>query len=477
MPAGQTSLRREHLVLLHTGIISVVSAVLYGGMGPHGEWILAALASPSVWFLFTEARERRARIEQEGLRRLLRWLAPLALLGLIVVIGTLNPSHREAFLYDSMVLQPLPHISWLPSSACPLAGFRSFCCLGGLALTGLTLAFCVHTRLGIRRLVLVLVLNSSALAVLGTLQHQTHATGPFFGATPSPNSAWFATFFYYNHWGAFATLATTAAIALVFHSLNQLDGRSWIYGNGPSLTLVSILIAVTAPLSGSRSATALIALLTMGAVALAIRHVYQVGAHHSRHGALVGGIGLGALLFFAAALVIFQSGEVVAKRFEQTVDQVAKWSTETVAIGRPALYVDTWRMAADKPLFGWGLESYGPIFVRYSRFRPGPDGLRVAFEDAHSDWLQSLAETGIMGTTALLLFVLIPLIEILRKKRPDAFSGWLFFGCALIAAYAWVEFPFACPAVAGLWWVLFFSALRHLQLSPTRSASTACSLS
>jgi O-antigen ligase len=475
MPTSETSLLRERAVLLHTGIISMVSAVLYGGMGPHGEWILAGLASPSAWFLFTEAQERRARFDQEGVRRLVRWLAPLALLGFLVVLGALNPSHRETFLYDGMVLRPLPHVAWLPASARPLASLRTFCCLGGLALTGLTLAFCVHSRFWLRRLVSGLVLNASALAVLGTLQRQTHATGPFFGATPSPNPAWFATFFYYNHWGAFATLATTAALALVFHSLNQPHGRDWLHGNGPLLTLAILLIAATAPLSGSRSATALIFLLIIGAIFLALRHVCHIGTRHSGHAALTGAIGIGALLACASALISFQSREVLAQRFHQTMDQVAEWSAGPVAVGRPSLYADTWRMAADKPLFGWGLESYGPIFVQYSRFRPGSDGLRIAFEDAHSDWLQSLAETGFIGTTALLLFALIPLFETLRQKRPDAFSGWLLCGCALIAAYAWVEFPLACPAVAGLWWILFFSSLRHLQLSPKGSGSTTCS--
>ncbi|MBC8011436.1 MAG: hypothetical protein H7067_15235, partial [Burkholderiales bacterium] len=45
-------------------------------------------------------------------------------------------------------------------------------------------------------------------------------------------------------------------------------------------------------------------------------------------------------------------------------------------------------------------------------------------------------------------------------------------GCALLAAYAWLEFPFACPAVVATWWIHFFSALRLSQLTPSAPSGT-----
>ena len=123
-------------------------------------------------------------------------------------------------------------------------------------------------------------------------------------------------------------------------------------------------------------------------------------------------------------------------------------------------------MAADKPVFGWGLESYGPIFLRYSTVSPGIDGLMNTFEDAHSDWLQSLAEIGFSGTALLLLLALLPLFETWRRLRPKIGppETWLLAGCVLVALYACIEFPFANPAVVALWWVSWFAALRLIQL-------------
>ncbi|MBC8011604.1 MAG: hypothetical protein H7067_16080, partial [Burkholderiales bacterium] len=248
---------REGPVLIHAGLVAIASAWLFGGMGPNGEWIIAALASPAFWFLFAEARTRVRAGDREGVYRLLRWSAPLATLALLVVVSALNPSHRAAFIYDDLVLRPVPHIAWLPSSANPLGGLRVLACLGGLAATGLAIAFCVHSRQALRNLVLVLALNAVALSVLGTLQRQTGATGPYFGAVTAANEAWFATFHYYNHWGAFAVLHAAAALGLVFRTLRHPPARGWSFGPGPLLVIAALLIAATTPLSGSRSATAL----------------------------------------------------------------------------------------------------------------------------------------------------------------------------------------------------------------------------
>ena len=251
-PSAPPPFTRERLALAHAALVVTASAWLLGGMGSRGEWIVAALAAPSLALLFAEARSRRRAGDRAGFHRLLRWCAPLAALAALVAISALNPSHRPAFLYDGYVLRPVPHIAWLPATANPVGSLRLLACLGGLAATGLSLAFCVQSRRALRTLVLVLSLHALALAVLGTLQRQTGAAGPFFGAIPRVNTAWFSTFLYHNHWGAFAVLHAAATLALVFHSLRHPPDRGWLHSPGPLLALVALLLAATAPLSTSR---------------------------------------------------------------------------------------------------------------------------------------------------------------------------------------------------------------------------------
>ena len=461
---------REQLVLIHVALVALASSWLLGGIGPRLEWLIAALTAPSYYFLLAEARTRLRSRDFTGFRRMLRWSAPLAALFVLVVISALNPSHQAAFLYDTYVLRPITHVDWLPASARPLASLRVLACLGGLAATGLTLAFSIHSRNALRRLLLLLVFNTLALAILGTLQRQSGAAGPYFGLVHSANPAWFATFLYHNHWGAFAVLSTASTLGLLFHSLRYPTESGWGYGPGPLLALTSVLVAATAPLSSSRSATVLMALLAIAAGAASLRHHFRArrrNSHQPFRASLI--VGLLALFTTLGGLVFFQSREVIQLRFTQTLEQIAHLRSGPDGYTRADLYSDTWHMAADQPAFGWGLDSYGAIFLNYSRFRPGPDRLMNTFEDAHSDWLQSLAEIGFVGTGLLLLCALIPLAETFRLRRLTALPGGLLTGCALIALYAWVEFPFANPAVAALWWICFFAALRILQLSPAVS--------
>jgi hypothetical protein len=46
-------------------------------------------------------------------------------------------------------------------------------------------------------------------------------------------------------------------------------------------------------------------------------------------------------------------------------------------------------------------------------------------------------------------------------------------GCALVLLYAWVEFPFANPAVMISFWCCLYCASRYAQLSQTESEAAA----
>lgn len=457
---------RELFALTHAATTVVLASWLLGGMGARGEWFVALIASPAWLVLALEARDRMRLRDRGGLLRMARWAAALLALGGVAILSALNPSHAVGLLGGSEVLRPIPHLEWLPASANPTGSLRIFACLGGLACVGLNLAFCVQSRRGLRLLVLTLSIHALFLAVVGTLQRQGGAEGPWFGKTAAVNEAWFSTFLYHNHWGAFAVLHIAATFAGVFHALRRPEIRGWHHTPGPLLALTALLIAATAPLSTSRSATALVALLCVAAATGAILHVRrktQTAGHAPGRWVLR----LTVLCAVGVGLLVFQqSGEILSARMTKTIDQVTAIKSGQVRYGRPELYADTWQMAAEKPVFGWGLESYGTVFLRFSTFKPGSDGLMNTFEDAHSDWLQSLAEIGWVGTLLLVLMGLVPLVETWRKGGPPVFTGWLLAGCALIALFAWIEFPLACPAVVAAWWVFFFSGLRNWQLTP-----------
>ena len=113
-----------------------------------------------------------------------------------------------------------------------------------------------------------------------------------------------------------------------------------------------------------------------------------------------------------------------------------------------------------------GLESYGTAF---QLIRPRPLEARRQYEssyvEAHFDWLQSVAETGFVGTILLMLMALLPLSTVRWRDLRHSLVAYPLAGCALIALYAWIEFPFGNGAVFIAFWLSFFSAIRYAQLS------------
>jgi O-antigen ligase len=123
-------------------------------------------------------------------------------------------------------------------------------------------------------------------------------------------------------------------------------------------------------------------------------------------------------------------------------------------------------MAAAKPWFGWGLESYAYVFRIFNTQRAAETWVWIPFyARAHNDWLQSLAEVGFVGTGLLALLVLRPLLAVHWRRVHSLLPRYLLAGCALVLLYAWVEFPFANPAVMLVFWSSLFLAVRYASLS------------
>jgi len=163
----------------------------------------------------------------------------------------------------------------------------------------------------------------------------------------------------------------------------------------------------------------------------------------------------------------------ISERYRETRSALER--AESVFDGRLALYRDTWELVRRKPAFGWGFESYGSAFglIRPRPVEPGRQ-YEASYTEAHSDWLQSLAETGFVGTGLALLAALLPLAALRGRAWRDALALQVLLGCALVALYAWIEFPFANGAVLISFWVLYFAAIRLILLEPRPAPPSPC---
>jgi O-antigen ligase len=212
-----------------------------------------------------------------------------------------------------------------------------------------------------------------------------------------------------------------------------------------SVAVIGLAMSLSVVLTGSRSGLASV-LVALGFLGLAGRR--------SAHG--VSGrtatLGLSALLVVGA--VAWSGADSVIERFggapSELADRVAAWR-------------DTLRIIGDFPVFGSGLNSYGRAMLVYQT------GDRTAiFAQAHNDYLQLIAEGGLLVGLPALAAIVLAVSGIRRRLtagHDDQLTAWIRTGAAAgligIATQSLVEFSLQIPGNAVLFVVLMAIALHR----------------
>jgi O-antigen ligase len=150
------------------------------------------------------------------------------------------------------------------------------------------------------------------------------------------------------------------------------------------------------------------------------------------------------MIFLSASLLysLFLGSAQALSRFQNLVD----WDRYMAFKGAIKIFTEF-------PLVGSGLATFGDVFYKYE-----PVNLKgVYFIYTHSDWLQLLAETGLLG----FLLVTVAWLSFFSKmaqqwrRRQNRFARGLGLGCLAVlgagAFHALAEFPFHIPALCMLY--------------------------
>jgi O-antigen ligase len=121
----------------------------------------------------------------------------------------------------------------------------------------------------------------------------------------------------------------------------------------------------------------------------------------------------------------------------------ARFSSEALAAGRLQFAASTVHMIAAHPWIGWGLGCWPAVYPAFATFDPG-----AIVNQAHSDWLQWIAEGGLPVGLAMLSLALWGI-------RPAIRSIWG-IGVLAVFIHALFDYPFSRPAV-GAWPILILS--------------------
>ncbi|MCP3848611.1 MAG: O-antigen ligase family protein [Gammaproteobacteria bacterium] len=126
-------------------------------------------------------------------------------------------------------------------------------------------------------------------------------------------------------------------------------------------------------------------------------------------------------------------------------------NTSSNSESRDEVVRDTLTMIADHPLVGTGGGTYEVSFLRYK----GSD-ISIYYHHAHNDYLEFLAEYGVVGMSFLVLLVtssLVSALIALRKRNHALLKGMAFassMGIIAILIHSTVDFNLQIPANAAL---------------------------
>ena len=250
----------------------------------------------------------------------------------------------------------------------------------------------------------VLTVFGALLAAFALVQHFTW-NGRIYWLRLSDQTV-FVPFVNHNHFAGYMAMIVPMPLALM---VQVVRGQArLLYG------FAAALMGTAAIVSNSRS----------GVISLAASIVLMMILNKRSWRFLIAGVGLAMI---AGVLWIGASG--VVEHFGEAVDQLVHSGTPDV--GRATIWQGTLSMIRAHPILGVGLGAYVTIYPTYEN---APSLLRINY--AHNDYLQILAEGGIVGGIIAVWFIAVILSRMYRgiaSRNPLAAGMSLAAGAGIVA--------------------------------------------
>lgn len=244
-----------------------------------------------------------------------------------------------------------------------------------------------------------LVVFGTAICVLDLLEQASH-TNKYFWMIQSRYSTVSGPFAYWNNFAQFCEL---------FLPITLWMGVSGRHPAVRYLVLSGLQMGAVIA-SGSRAGSALVIAEFLAIMLM----VYWRKRQKAFLAAAAAGLLAAVLFAFAAGL------DTLAHKLKQRDQLAARRNINAASIA----------MIRERPLTGWGLGSYVPVYRMFARY---DDGTYV--NRAHNDWLEWTAEGGVF-------FSGLMLVVFIWSIRPAIQSGWG-IGVIAVCLHATVDYPFA----------------------------------
>ena len=430
---------------LYNTLLFLVFALFGGGRYDWAySWGAILLGLNVLPFLYRLIQERGHLLGRGPVFWLLGVLLPWCAFGTFFYVGLNNPSHE--LLYPGNLFSPLIPLEFdptLPSTPHAARSRLFLLFLLGLLCLPLNLLTAPIRRTHLRRCLGLIVIIGGLLAISGAVLKLT-GNPKLLGLIELREPITFGSFFYENHWAYFALLTAGCGMGL-YHSVLKQECHS---GHFPEkslgLALLVLALLVTILLAEARAASLVGAPLTLAFLISILHPLYRRKPRST--------ILLCVLPLLTGGWGLYQIAKPQVERsVRQSELQVKRYNDQGFTSNvRLAAYYASWQMHQARPLWGWGPGSFihiHPLYaseIFYQKDSPYP----VAYEFAHSDPIQRLAEYGIAGCTLLFSPCVILALGLRRSMASNRISLWILGACLGLLLASCVDMAFTAPAIA-----------------------------
>ena len=298
-----------------------------------------------------------------------------------------------------------------------------------------------------------LVVFGFSLSLFGIIQHFTFNGQLYWSVALPPGAGPFGPFVDCDHFAGFVELTAPLGLALLFFRARRPEQVTL-------LLLFTIVPIGALILTASRG----------GIICFALELVllaFLSRAHQIEKKQL---LGTATISLVAGVFIVWLGVSNALQRFEQlTHEGIAREL-------RVSIYGYTLRIIHDHPWFGTGLGTLAAVYPRYASFYNG-----LTVDHAHNDFLELLANAGVIGGFCALLFIGLFFRESLRRfvtartNSVRAITAGSLVACSGLLMHGLVDFNLQIPSNALIFLLLSLIATAGQDPIPGRTNRLAAS--
>lgn len=300
----------------------------------------------------------------------------------------------------------------------------------------------------IQGIVIAVIIYGSLMAFIGILQKLT-SPDAIYGLRPTPQAIPFGPFVNQHHFAAFMEMTIGLTLAMLLGGTVARDRK-------PLYLIALLLMVIAVAMTGSRGG-----LIGVGAV-VAFAAITAYKAARSRvertNSGLKMAVAGAAVLVAAIGGVLFLSG----------VDPLVRGiglegGQADVTSGRMHFWSVAWKIFLENPVLGAGFDAFGVAFTKFDTWN---GFFRV--EQAHNDYLQILADGGLIAFACVAAFIFLlfkrglSVIRVSTSPGRRSVAMGALAGCFGILVHSLFDFPLRTPS--NSYFFLLLAALATVSL-------------